>query len=63
MIKYVGPISSCILILKILLVYVYKLKDILETLNVGVNFFFYFVIKMGKYTARLLQSSVVNITA
>jgi hypothetical protein len=32
MIKYVGPISSCILILKILLVYIYKLKDILEKL-------------------------------
>jgi hypothetical protein len=32
MIIYVGPISSCILILKILLVYVYKFKDVLENL-------------------------------
>ena len=32
MIIYVGPISSCILILKILLVCVYKFKDVLENL-------------------------------
>jgi hypothetical protein len=32
MIKYVGPISSCIFILQIFLVYVYKFKDILEKL-------------------------------
>jgi hypothetical protein len=38
MITYVGPISSCISILKILLVYVYKFKDIFKNFNVGVTF-------------------------
>jgi len=42
MIKYAGPISSCILILKILLVYVYKIMDILEkSLMWGWHFFIF----------------------
>jgi hypothetical protein len=60
--KYVGPISSCIFILKILLAYTYVKGHLKTNFNVGVTFFFYSVIKMGKYSTRLLPSSVVNIS-
>jgi hypothetical protein len=63
MIKYVGPNSSCIFILNIYYLYIYKLKDILKKTLMWVLHFYYSVIKMGKYSTSLLKSSVVNISA
>ena len=40
--------------------YIGDLKDILENFNVGVTYFLYSVIKIGRYSARLLPSSVEN---
>ena len=40
--------------------YIDDLKDILENFNVGVTYFLYSVIKIGRHSARLLPSSVAN---